>query len=245
MNNVLADVMLGPADGDFASRCSGWNTRIVHRPDYIVVAQTPGHVQEAVRFAAGRGMPIYVQSTGHGALAPCDGGVLIDTSGIGGVEIDVSQRLATVAQEYGGKSYSMPAQIHGLAGLSGSGSSVGVVGYAVGGGSGWLFRRYGLCSDTIEAAEITTADGVQRWVNPETEPDLLWALRGGGGNFGVVTTLQLRLVPAPTVYAGAIYWPMARAKEVLEAYARMVRDSSPRRGIGDRIFAVPIPCSSA
>ena len=218
MSDALADVLLRPGDDAFHPRCSGWNSRIVHRPDYIVAARIREHVQEAVRFAAQRKMPNYVQSTGHGALAACDGGMLIDTSGLGGVEIDPKQRCAVVGAGVRWQELLDAAQVHGLAGLSGSGSSVGVVGYALGGGTGWLFRRHGLCSDTIEAAEVTTADGVTRWVSPDAEPDLLWALRGGGGNFGVVTSLRLRLVPTPTVYAGAIYWPMRQAREVLAAY---------------------------
>ena len=218
MREGLAGVLLRPDDEGFRPRCSGWNTRIVHRPDYVVAASNPEHVQEAVRFAAARGMPIRVQATGHGALAAYDGGLLIDTSGLGGVAIDPGKQCAEVGAGVRWQELLDVAQGHGLAGLSGSAAFVGVVGYALGGGAGWLARRYGLCSDAIEAAEVTTVDGAQRWVSAESEPDLLWALRGGGGNFGVVTALRLRLVPAPVVYAGAVYWPIARAREVLAAY---------------------------
>jgi len=216
--NALADCLIRPEDEEFDRRCSGWNTRIVHRPDYVIAARTPEHVEEAVRFAAQRRLPIRVHATGHGALAACVGGLLIDTSGIAGVEIDPSRKSALVGAGVRWQELLDAAQEHDLAGLAGSGSTVGVVGYALGGGAGWLARRYGLCSDRIEAAEVTTADGVRRWVSAEAEPDLLWALRGGGANFGVVTALRLQLVPAATVYAGAIYWPMAKAREVLSAY---------------------------
>ena len=218
MSDALDRVLLGPDDEAFRLRCAGWNTRIVHRPDYVVAAQTPQHVQDAVRFAAERGIPIRVQATGHGALAACDGGVLIDTAGLGGVEVDPRQQCAVIGAGVRWQEVLDAVQEHGLAGLSGSASFVGVVGYALGGGAGWLARRYGLCSDAIEAAEVTTADGARRWVSAEAEPDLLWALRGGGGNFGVVTAVRLRLVPAPIVYAGAVYWPMAKARDVLIAY---------------------------
>jgi hypothetical protein len=120
------------------------------------------------------------------------------------------------------------AQVHDLAGLAGSASPVGVVGYALGGGAGWLARRYGLCSDMIEAAEVTTSDGVRRWVSPDSEPDLLWALRGGGSNFGVVTALRLGLVPAPIVYAGAVYWPMSQSEAILSAEAEAALTSMRR-----------------
>jgi FAD/FMN-containing dehydrogenase len=214
----LEDVLLRPGDRGFAGYCTGWNSRIVHRPDLVVAARSPEHVQGAVRLAAERSMPIRVQATGHGALAACGGGVLIDVSGLGGVEVDPDQTCAVIGAGVRWQELLDAADAHGLAGLAGSSSSVGVVGYALGGGAGWLARRYGLCSDMIEAAEITTCDGVRRWVDADTEPDLLWALRGGGGNFGVVTALRLRLVPVPSVYAGAIYWPMTQAREVMTAY---------------------------
>lgn len=216
--NSLASILFRPGDEEFVRRCSGWNARIAHRPDYVVAARTPADVQEAVRFAAERSLSIRVQATGHGALAAYDDGVLIDTSGIGGVEVDSTQECAVLGAGVRWQEVLDAAHTHGLAGLAGSSPDVGVVGYALGGGAGWLARGHGLCSDMIEAAEVTTANGVQRWVSADSEPDLLWALRGGGGNFGVVTALRLRLVPSSGVYAGAIYWPMAQAREVLTAY---------------------------
>ena len=226
----FSEVLFRPNDEEFAPRCSGWNTRIVHRPEYVVAAQTSDHVQDAVRFAAERSLHIRVQATGHGALAACEGGVLIDTSGIGGVAIDPSKRSAVIGAGVRWQEMLDTAQVHDLAGLAGSASPVGVVGYALGGGAGWLARRYGLCSDMIEAAEVTTPDGVRRWVSPDSEPDLLWALRGGGGNFGVVTALRLGLVPAPIVYAGAVYWPMSQSEAILSAYREWLADVPPELG---------------
>jgi len=199
--NALADLLVRPGDEEFERYCAGWNTRIVHRPDYIVAARTPEHVEEAVHFAAERRLPIRVQTTGHGALAACAGGLLIDCSGIAGIEIDPSRQSALVGPGTRWQDLLDAAQEHGVAGLAGSAGRVGVVGYALGGGAGWLARGYGLCSDKIEAAEITTADGVRRWVSAEAEPELLWGLRGGGANFGVVTSMRLQLVPTPTIYA--------------------------------------------
>ncbi len=209
---------LRPGDGEYIRRCSGWNARIVHRPDYVFTVQTSADVQLAVRFAAERHLSIRVQATGHGALDSYDGGVLIDTSGLGGVKVGAQQQVALLGAGVCWKELLDAAGAHGLAGLSGSSNGVGVVGFSLGGGSGWLSRGYGLSSDMIEAAEITTADGAQRWVDAESEPELLSALRGGGGNFGVVSSLRLRLVPLSSVYAGAIYWPMSRAQEILGAY---------------------------
>lgn len=229
-DDAAAGILLGPTDAEYHQRCSGWNSRIVHRPEHLVAATTPKHVEQAVRFAAGRCMPIRVQSTGHGALAACKGGMLIDTSGLGGIVVDPRQRCAVVGAGVRWEGLLDAAQIHDLTGISGSSTGVGVVGYATGGGAGWLSRRYGLCSDTIEAAEVVTIDGARRWVSADVEPDLLWALRGGGANFAVVTTLRLRLVPTPMVYAGAVYWPMEMAQEVLTAYRVWLKTVPPDLG---------------
>jgi FAD/FMN-containing dehydrogenase len=187
-------------------------------------------VRDAVRFAASESLAVRVQATGHGALAAYDGGVLIDTSALERVSVDGAGRLATVGAGVRWQALLDAAQAYGLAGLSGSSATVGVVGYALGGGAGWLARRFGLCSDSIEAVEITTADGVQRWIDDTSEPDLFWAIRGGGGNFGVVSALRLRLVQVPTVFAGALCWPMALAREVLVAYRSWVETVPPDVG---------------
>ena len=156
--------------------------------------------------------------------------MLIDMSGIGGVRIDPVRQIAEIGAGVRWQELLDAAQEHDLAGLAGSASPVGVVGYALGGGAGWLARRYGLCSDTIDAAEVVTVDGNRRWVSADAEPDLLWALQGGGGNFGVVTTLRLRLVSQPMVFAGAIYWPIGKARELLTTYRDWVAASPPEMG---------------
>src|SRR5262245_51354069 len=227
---VLTGNLLRPGDEEYARLCCGWNTRVVHRPEYCVAAKSPEHVQAAVRLAAERRLPIRVQSTGHGVLAASIGGMLIDTSRLGGVRVDPVRQIAEIGAGVRWQELLDVAHAHGLAGLAGSASPVGVVGYALGGGSGWLARRYGLCSDMIDAAEVVTVDGNRRWVSANAEPDLLWALKGGGGNFGVVTTMRLRLVAQPMVYAGAIYWPISKARELLTAYRDWVATSPPEMG---------------
>ena len=227
---VLARNLLRPGDEEYARLCSGWNTRVVHRPEYAVAARSPEHVQDAVRFAAERRLPIRVQSTGHGVLAASTGGMLIDTSGLVGVRVDSDRQIAEIGAGVRWQELLDVVHGHGLAGLAGSASPVGVVGYALGGGNGWLARRYGLCSDMIDAAEVVTVDGNRRWVSADAEPDLLWALKGGGGNFGVVTTLRLRLVAQPMVYAGAIYWSIAKARDLLMVYRDWVATSPPEMG---------------
>jgi FAD/FMN-containing dehydrogenase len=233
------NALLQKEHAEFARYCSGWNKRFKHRPDFVVAASSGKHVQDAVRFAAERGLLIRVQATGHGALAEYEGGVLIDTSAIGGVEIDQARRTATLGAGVRWRELLDAAQPFGLTGLAGSSAGVGVVGYALGGGNGWLARRYGLCSDTIEAAEITTADGVRRWIDDVSEPDLLWGLRGGGSNFGIVSALRLRLVANPVVFAGAIYWPMAGAAEILSAYRDWIASAPPEMGSAIAFLQIP------
>lgn len=126
---------------------------------------------------------------------PCEGGLLIDMSHLDEVAIDPSLRCAVVPGGARWRGVLDAADVHGLTGLAGSSPDVGVVGYTLGGGAGWLSRRHGLCSDTMTAAEVVTIDGDRRWVDEKTEPDLFWALRGSGGNFGIVTAIRLRLLP--------------------------------------------------
>ena len=170
----FTNVLFNRDHSEYARYCTGWNKRIVHRPDFVAAASDGQHVEDAVRFAVERNLPIRVQSTGHGALAAYEGGLLIDTSAIGGIEINPERRIATLGAGIRWQQLLDAAQPFGLAGLAGSSGGVGVVGYALGGGAGWLARRHGLCSDMIEAAEITTADGVRRWVDAESDSDLLW-----------------------------------------------------------------------
>lgn len=227
----LARVLTGgvsrPGDGDHQRFTTGWNTRIRHRPELVVAAAGPDDVAAAVRYAADHDLPVRVQATGHGALAPAEGGLLIHTGDWTGVRVDPARRTAEVAGGTRWQQLLDATAPHGLAGLSGSASFVGVIGYAIGGGAGWLARRYGLCSDSIEAAELVTPDGERRWTDAGHEPELWRAVRGGYGNAGVVTALRLRLAPVPQVYAGARSWPIAAAPDILPGYREWARSTPP------------------
>ncbi|MBP2473954.1 FAD/FMN-containing dehydrogenase [Crossiella equi] len=198
--------------------CGGWNSRVRHRPEVAVTPGDAADIQAAVRFAAELNLPVRVQCTGHGALAPAEGGLLIDTGGLSGIRVDPVARTAEVGAGVRWRELLDAAHPHGLAGLSGSSGNVGVVGYTLGGGSGWLARKHGLASETVLAAEVVTANGRLRWVDADREPELWWALRGGGPNVGVVTKLRLRLVEVPSVFAGATFWPVEQAGELYAAY---------------------------
>ena len=137
-----------------------------------------------------------------------------------GVEIDPAQRIARVEAGAQWQDVTHPAAEHGLAALAGSSPDVGVVGYTLGGGLSWLARRHGIAANSVVAIEIVTADGALVRTDADNQPDLFWALRGGGGNFGVVTAIEFSLFEITSVYAGMMLWPIERATEVLEAYSR-------------------------
>ncbi|HEX2134071.1 MAG TPA: FAD-binding oxidoreductase [Actinophytocola sp.] len=185
----------------------------------IVDATTPADVRSAVLTAHERGLPLTVYATGHGGPMPSgDDTVVVTTSRMAGVLVDPDRRTARVGAGTRWADVIAAAAPFGLAPLSGTSPTVGVVGYTLGGGLGWLSRRFGFAADSVLRAEIVTADGALRTVSPEHEPDLFWAIRGGGGNFGVVTALEFRLHPVASVHAGSARFPLERAADVLTRY---------------------------
>lgn len=202
---------------DEASRA--WNLNAHQEPALVVMAEGAADVMAAVRFARDLGVGVGVMATGHGVGAACDGGVLINTSRMRGVRVDPVARTARVEAGALWTDVIPEAQAHGLAGLVGSSSNVGVVGYTMGGGFGWLGRKYGLNSAGITEADVVTADGELLRVSPDEHPELFWGLGGGGGNFGIVTSLEFKLHPLTSVYGGNAFYPLEKAHEVLEHYA--------------------------
>jgi FAD/FMN-containing dehydrogenase len=197
-----------------------WNLAADERPAVAVMAVSAADVVQAVRFARTHGMRIAPQGTGHGAepLEPLQGAMLLWTSRMRSVRIDPAAGIARVDAGAVWQDVTVPAGEHGLAALAGTSPNVGVTGYTLGGGIGWLARRYGLAANSVTAAEIVTPDG--RFVRTDVghEPDLFWAVRGGGGSVGVVTALEMRLYPVRELYAGALFFPIRRAAQVLHAW---------------------------
>ncbi|MEV4887983.1 FAD-binding oxidoreductase [Nonomuraea sp. NPDC055795] len=204
---------------------ASWNLAVTHEPSLTVLAGSPEHVREAVRYAAAHDLRVRVQNTGHGALrAATAGDLLIVTSELTGVEINPADGTATVGAGATWKDVIAAAHPHGLVPLTGSSTHVGVVGNSLGGGLGFLSRQYGLACDAITAAQIVTADGDLRRLDDAGEPDLMWALRGGGPNLGAVTALRIKLVPEPRIYGGGLYWPVELTRQVLTAYREWTAD---------------------
>jgi FAD/FMN-containing dehydrogenase len=183
-----------------------------------VAATHTADVRAAVLAARENDLPLAVWATGHGTLAEPEGGVLLKTSGMAEVLVDPDRRVVRVGPGARSEQVLAAAAPFGLAPLSGSHADVGVAGYTLGGGMGWLGRRFGLAADSLLRADVVTGDGELLRATPDRNADLFWALRGGGGNFGVVTALELRLFEVPQVYAGTALFPIARAGAVLEYY---------------------------
>jgi FAD/FMN-containing dehydrogenase len=207
----------------------GWNLAIDQRPDAIVLAESASDVLGAVRYASQNGLRVAVQGTGHGltSLGPLAGTLLLRTGRIHGVQIGVAGRLARVEAGTPWLDVVQAAAEHGLAPLSGSAPDVGVAGYTLGGGLSFLGRKHGLAAHALVAAEVVTAAGRLVRADEDSNPELLWGLRGGGGNFGAVTALEVRLFPVAEVYAGILWFPFERASEVLHAWAELTRETLP------------------
>jgi FAD/FMN-containing dehydrogenase len=216
----LRGALLRPGEEGYEGARAAWNLNARQSPAVVVVAESAEDVLLAVRFAGDAGLGVGVMATGHGVGTPADGGVLINTSRMRGVRVDPVLRTARVGAGALWKDVIPAAHAHGLATLAGSAPHVGVVGYTMGGGFGWLGRRYGLNSTSVTEARVVTANGEPLRVRPGENEGLFWGLKGGGGNFGIVTSLEFRLYPLATVYGGSVFYPVERAREVLNTYAR-------------------------
>ncbi len=213
-------VLLTPGRPEWDRARSAWNLAVDQRPAAIGVPRTTDDLVSLVRFAREQGLRVAPQATGHQAscLGPLDGSLLLKTASMSSVLVDPRARTARAEAGALWRDVVGLAQAHGLAPLAGSAPDVGVVGYTLGGGLSWLSRRYGLAVNGVRRLEVVTADGGLLTIDADNEPDLFWALRGGGGSYAIVTALEFELHPVSAVYGGALLWPMARASEVLVAW---------------------------
>src|SRR5215472_15174348 len=217
---AIAGEVFVPGDPGYDPARRAWNLAVDERPAAVVVARSDTDVARAVRFARAQGLRIAPQGTGHGAqpLEPLDDAMLLRTSRMRSVLIDPATRTARAEAGAEWQDVTVPAGEHGLAALAGSSPNVGVTGYTLGGGMGWLARRYGLAANSVTAAELVTPDGRLVRADAEHESDLFWAVPGGGGSVGVVTALEMRLYPVRDLYAGVLFFPIDRSAELLHAW---------------------------
>jgi FAD binding domain/Berberine and berberine like len=244
LRDRLAGDLYAPGDESWDEARKAWNLAVDQRPAAVALPESAADVVEIVSFARRAGYRVAPQGTGHNAppLGRLDGTILVKTERMRGVEIDPAARVARVDAGVVWIEVVEAAAEHGLAALAGSSPDVGVVGYSLGGGVSFLARKHGLSTNNVVAVELVTADGQLVRADADSHPDLFWALRGGGGSFGVVTALEIRLFPLTHVYAGAFFFPVERASEVLQAWREWLRDV-PREltSIGRILQFPPIP----
>jgi FAD/FMN-containing dehydrogenase len=207
-----------PGDEGYDAERAVFNLSMEHHPELIVGATGPEDVAAAINYASARGLAVGVLTTGHGPSVPADGQVLISTRRMDEVHVDPVARTARVGAGVRWHQVLERTAPHGLAPLSGSSPNVGVVGYTLGGGIGPLGRSYGFAADRVLRVDIVDADGQLRQVSADSDPELFWALRGGGGNFGVVVGLEFELFPVSRLYGGGLFFPAEATAEVLHAY---------------------------
>jgi FAD/FMN-containing dehydrogenase len=220
--------LLRPGDDGYERRRRVWNGLVDRRPALIVGCTSTDDVVAAVKFAKSNDLLVSVRSGGHNIFgtAICEGGVVLDLSRMSSVRVDPGARTVVVGPGARWKEVDAATQLHGLAAPGGQHSEVGVGGFTLGGGLGWLVCKHGLAADNLRRAEIVTADGDVLNVSATENEDLFWAIRGGGGNFGVVTSLELQLHKVgPTVVAGMLLHPLERAGEVLRFFRDFVKTS--------------------
>jgi FAD/FMN-containing dehydrogenase len=218
-----------PESPEYDATRSVWNAMIDRRPAVIIRAGSQSDVSDAVRFAADRSIRFAIRSGGHNIAgnAVCDGGIVIDLRAMNQVHVSPEQRTARVGPGATLAEVDQATQEFGLVVPTGINSTTGIAGLTVGGGFGWTTRKLGLTIDNLRSARLVTADGEVRTVSSEEHPDLFWAIRGGGGNFGVVTEFEFQLHPVgPEVFAGMVVHPLADAASVIEGYQAAVAGAS-------------------
>jgi FAD binding domain/Berberine and berberine like len=234
-----------PEHARFDDARLAWNLAIDQRPAAVVFPEAAQDVVAAVLFAREHGLRVAAQGTGHnaGPLGSLEDTILIKTERMRGVQIDPRAELARVEAGVLWQEVVEAAAQHGLGALQGSSPDVGVIGYTIGGGASFLSRKYGLSANRVRAIELVTADGRMIRADRENEPDLFWALRGGGGSFGVVTAIELELFAISGIYAGILWYPIDRAGEVLQAWRELTESDPPDEltTVGRILHLPPIP----
>ena len=238
----FSGALLRPGEEGYDDARSVWNGAIDRRPAFVARCRTSADVSAAVRFGVRHGLLIAVRGGGHSipGHSTCDGGLVLDLSPMKTIAVDVPARRAVVAPGVIWRELDAATQEHGLAVPGGEVSDTGVAGLTLGGGVGWLSRAFGLSCDNLVAAELVTADGSVVRVSDERDPELMWGLRGGGGNFGVVTRFELGLhaVPVP-MFAGFVMHRLDRAREPLAAFLDLAARAPDGLGLNAALVVAP------
>ena len=228
LRGALRGTLLTPTDPGFESACSIWNGMIARRPSLVVRPTGMADVVACVNFARENAIPLSIRGGGHNVAgtALCDGGLMVDMSLRRGVHVDVDRGIvrADAGATWGDVDHE--TQPIGLTVPSGIVSNTGVAGFTMGGGFGWTSRKFCFAADNLISVDIVTADGERRRASETENGDLFWALRGGGGNFGVVTSFEFKAHRhGPRALCGLVAYPMARAREVIEEFRRITAEA--------------------
>ena len=216
--------LVEPGSDAWPDATQAYNLTVEQQPVLVAFPESVEDVITIVDYARAHGLQVAPQRTGHNAepLGELDDVILVKTDRLRGVEIDVERKIARVMSGSKWEHVLPQASDLGLAALHGSTPDVSVAGYSLGGGVGWYGRKLGLSTNSVVAIELVTPDGVWRRVDADNEPELFWALRGGGGSFGIVTALEVQLYDMPELYAGILFFPWERGTEVLQAWREWV-----------------------
>jgi FAD/FMN-containing dehydrogenase len=226
-NNLMGQIVLA-GDPSYDKVRAIWNAMIDRRPAVIVQCAEADDILYAIKFARENSLEISIRGAGHNIAgnAVCDNGVMIDLSSMTNVRVDSEKKRAYVEPGVTLGDFNKAVQVHGLATPVGINSTTGIAGLTLGGGIGWLTRKYGMTVDNLVSAEVITADGRKKRASENDNADLFWAIRGGGGNFGVVTEFEFNLHPVgPEILAGLIVFPFDQAKQVLTQYREFVESA--------------------
>jgi FAD/FMN-containing dehydrogenase len=218
LRTLVRGTVLAAGDDGFDQARRPWNLAVDQPVRAVVDAADADDVATLVRHARLMGLAVATQPSGHGATGDVEDVILLRTSRLDDLEVRPQQRVARVGAGVPWGRVQAAASPHGLTGLAGSSPVVTVTGYSLGGGLSWFSRKHGFASSSVRAVEIVDACGTRRRVTAESDPDMFWALRGGGGDLAIVTALEFDLHPAPLLYGGRTVWPAEKAPAVLEAY---------------------------
>ncbi|TDD98222.1 FAD-binding oxidoreductase [Jiangella asiatica] len=221
LRETVTGRVVAPGDEDWAMQRLGWNLAVDQQPAAVVHVETIDDIVAAVRFARDRGLSVAAQPVGHGATNAVDGAIILRTGALKNLRVDLDAGTATVGAGVRARELSAALNGSGLCGLPGSSGDPTVVGYTLGGGLSWFGRKYGQAANRVRRFEVVTADGVLTSVTAASDPDLFWALRGGGGDFAIVAEMEIELAPLPDLYGGKLVWPVGEARAVMKAFTEV------------------------